>query len=235
MDEAAMIAMKLIRGLIGFFTRSPRTEEIEKIVNNIQNTLSQAHDEYNSMRNMLVELSKTVHAIDGFIWRKDIEGKYVFANRAFCNRLLVPDRAEIKTTVECTEQILGHTDEDIMSQYIMRTGDYNTFWNTIPIADQYVYDNRIRTEMIEFGKINNQPIAIRTIRTPLFIKDGQFSGIIGFSIDVSNQCRSILSQVKDWVEKGLAHQIHPHIFVLKDRDCDQCDLPEGALADIDQF
>ena len=215
--------MKLLSKLFDLLRPPKELREIITLTEKMQKNLALAHNEYTALREMYAIMADSVHGTDGFIWRKDKEGRYLFANRAFCNKLLVPDRQEIATTSDCTSQIVGFTDDDIMGQYTMRTGDINSFWKTFRIASSYVMSTKLRTKMIEFGEIKNTPVAIESIRTPIFTKDGEIDGILGYALDMSDQCDMLWGNISKWHEKGYIINIHPSIFVLNNRNgADYC-------------
>lgn len=225
--------MKIFNKLLDLFRSPKELREIATLTEKMQRNLALAHNEYTALREMYAIMADSVHGTDGFIWRKDRDGRYLFANRAFCNTLLVPDRQEISTTGDCTSQIVGYTDDDIMGQYAMRTGDINSYWTTFCIASKYVMKTKARTKMIEFGEIKNNPVAIESIRTPIFTKNGEVDGILGYALDKSDQCNMLWEDIKKWHRKGYIINIHPSIFVINNRNDDRCCAPNDFF-DFDE-
>ncbi len=221
--------MKPLDFLKNFFNRSTSTIKMaEQISERFRLNMLEVQRAYREMQQMYDLITSTAHAAGGFIWRKNVEGRYLFANRTMCNHLLIPHMKDIKTTRECTKEILNKTDDEILSEYAYNNPYYSTFAEALVIADKHTMCSGERSEFLELGRIQGNPMLVQSVRTPVFSKDGALEGTIGFGLDVSDRCDELLAQVRSWVSIGGAEELHPSVYLLKKRAAD-CELTEQFI------
>jgi PAS domain-containing protein len=191
---------------------------IKNIKNQIQQLQVQtelAYREYRKIEAALAFHTAMLDSSGGFVWRKDTEGRYLFANRSMRNGLLVPCMHAIDPAGDLSDQVLEKTDAEILSGSPLSDSERSTFLKTNVIADQYTLQCRQRSEFLELGTVMGRPMMIHTIRTPLFDDAGQLEGIIGFAMDISvGGGDNLLDMVRSREGDGGIVRIHPSVYVL---------------------
>jgi hypothetical protein len=125
-----------------------------------------------------------------------------------------------------TKSVNAHEIETAVIQHIR--GYYSTFAETLVIADKHTMCSGERSEFLELGRIQGNPMLVQSVRTPVFSKDGALEGTIGFGLDVSDRCDELFAQVRSWVSTGGAEELHPSVYLLKKRAAD-CELTEQFI------
>ena len=107
------------------------------------------------------------------IWAKDLEGKYIFANKAMAEKLLIADVKEIK----------GMTDVFFAKRQRAlkpKRKDYHTFGELCADSDKGVIENPTRSyQFDEYGNVQGEFLFLDVLKAPLFNKDKQLIGTVG--------------------------------------------------------
>lgn len=104
----------------------------------------------------------------GFAWRKDSDGRYLFANRMMQENIFAP---------LTSSDLPGRTDADILSQCSIQH-ELNGFVESSSIADDLTMACRQKTKLMELWPVQGIDTWVHTVRTPI-VKDGSFDGIVG--------------------------------------------------------
>jgi hypothetical protein len=130
-------------------------------------------DIYNLMRLM----SDTV---PDFIWVKDLDDCYLFANKALCERLLMSESAE---------EPIGRNFSYFAERERARGHRY-TFGDSCPDSDAVVKRTGMAARFIEDGLVRGEMLVLDVYKTPLFDESGQLIGTVGAGRDVTQDRRN---------------------------------------------
>ena len=174
-------------------------EQLEKC----QMTLSKVFIENVEQRQILKALTDNN---PDMIWAKDLEGKYILANKALCAGLLMTEPANA----------VGRTDVELAKHAKKQYGDRNhTFGEVCGNSDELVLNGQITRSFLESGMINGVMKYVKVIKSPMFDQHGKLIGTVGTGRDVTYfynklmdiAIKSSCSNTKDSVMKLLREDI----------------------------
>lgn len=125
-----------------------------------------------SDQSQLVEM-----AVDNFevaMWLKDLNGRFVFANKACCDNIL-----------KCSlEKVLNMKDDDFkrnaLAQICMRT-------------DLEVIKHKTTKRWIEFALYEDgRKVFVDTIKSPVFNDVGEITGVVGNAVDITESIPDVI-------------------------------------------
>jgi signal transduction histidine kinase/CheY-like chemotaxis protein len=119
--------------------------------------------------------------VPDLIWAKDVDKRYIFANRAICEKLLgAADTAEP----------VGRNDLFFAQrQRSLRAGDpaWHTFGEICQDSDQVVLDSQEAGRFDEFGNVRGQYLHLDVHKAPLRDEQGNLFGTVGCGRDVTRE------------------------------------------------
>ena len=107
------------------------------------------------------------------LWAKDLEGRYIFVNRAICEKLLVADGIE---------EPLGKTDLFFANRQRALYPDnpnWHTFGELCVDSDQIVIKERKAQRFDEFGNVQGEFLYLDVYKTPFLDEHGALIGTVG--------------------------------------------------------
>jgi PAS domain S-box-containing protein len=122
------------------------------------------------------------------LWAKDLEGKYIFANKAICDKLL--------NAVDTSEPIgkddiyfalrerRSHPDRD----------DWHTFGELCKDSDVVVMESGKTEQFDEYGHVKGKFLYLDVVKTPLFDETGKLIGTVGAARDATDRKEAELRQ-----------------------------------------
>ena len=120
----------------------------------------------------------TLHLPD-MLWVKDINGCYVYANKAICEGLLM---------AKDTAEPIGKND----IFFAMRereahreNPDWHTFGELCANTDQIVIDNNRPMRFEEYGNVKGEMLYLEVYKAPFYDKDGNIIGTVGAGRDIT--------------------------------------------------
>lgn len=184
----------------------------------LRENLSQAVQKAAVQHRKLVQsynlIHETLHAAGGIIWRKDANGRYLFANAAHCRTFLMPDRChEIQSHLQGTESAQGFTDQELIRAYIARTGSQHTFMDSAETIDNYVKDTGEQCNFLALGMVGAKPMALHLIETPVYEND-RYAGLVGFGFDLAAMGGSMLLLSQEYIDQGNAKELGKGLYLL---------------------
>ena len=133
------------------------------------------------------ELSSMLHMIcdnvPDMIWAKNLEKKYIFANRAVCEGLL---------GAQDVHEPLGKTDLYFAKRERQRHADnsqWHTFGEICRDSDQITMDSGSPCQFDEFGNVRGAFLFLDVRKAPLIDADGTMIGTVGSGRDVTDYKR----------------------------------------------
>ncbi|RPJ81595.1 MAG: PAS domain S-box protein, partial [Deltaproteobacteria bacterium] len=169
----------------------PTYEELERRIQQLQ----KAESEYRRKEDILQESEKKYRNLSGLlhllcdnvpdmIWAKDLEKKYIFANRAICKNLL---------NAADTEEPIGKTDIFFAERERGRFPDnleWHTFGEICRDTDQITMEAGIPMQFDEFGNVNGQFLFLDVHKAPFIDEYGKMIGTVGSARDITEQKRA---------------------------------------------
>ena len=135
---------------------------------------------YNLPNNFLKLISE--HLPD-MLWAKDIDGKYLFANKQICKNLLM---------AENSEEVIGQTDVFFaLRERAKHPGNsqWHTFGELCHNSDDVVLDKMEPMRFEEYGNIRGKLVYFDVHKAPFYDEDGSLIGVIGSGRDITDQKR----------------------------------------------
>lgn len=153
--------------------------------------------------------------VPDMIWAKDVEHRYLFANRALCNKLLL---------AKDTEEPLGKTDAYFSERAQTEQPDQPD-WHTLDVvcksSDDQVAETQKEQQFEEHIQVRGKPVVLDVVKAPLINDSGILMGTVGSGRDVTRQ-----RQVEQEMEKvrrmetvgrlagGVAHDFNNMLQVI---------------------
>jgi len=113
------------------------------------------------------------------LWAKDMEGKYLFANRTICERLLMASD---------TNEPIGKTDV-FFALRERATQPHNPNWHTFGElcfnSDTVVLEHRKPMKFEEYGNIKGELTYLEVHKAPFYDENGLLIGVIGSGRDIT--------------------------------------------------
>ncbi|MEA1990126.1 MAG: EAL domain-containing protein [Pseudomonadota bacterium] len=134
----------------------------------------------------------TEHLPD-MLWVKDIDGKYIYANQAICDGLLM---------AEDTNEPIGRSDVFFaLREREAHKGkpEWHTFGELCFNSDQLVIDNNKPMKFEEWGNIKGELLYLEVYKAPFYDEDGKIIGTVGAGRDIT-QLKKIQTDLKNSIK-----------------------------------
>jgi hypothetical protein len=113
------------------------------------------------------------------LWAKDLEGRFLFANRAVREKLLCCGG----------EEVLGRTGEFFNARN-RALGREHSFGGRCAESDRAVLASREPVRFVEEGLVNGVRLCLEVLKSPLFDSRGELIGTVGSGRDITAQCQA---------------------------------------------
>ncbi len=145
------------------------------------------------------------------IWTKDLEGKFVFANKACCEKLL---------NAKGTDEPIGKTDmyfADRERESHPENPDYHTFGETCLATDLAVMKSKRPQRFEESGNIKGKFLILDVYKAPFWDEKRNMIGMVGCAKDVTKekqleekhrQAEKDLAKYRDHLEELVKERTH---------------------------
>lgn len=138
--------------------------------------LGEEHRQFNTMIRALCD------SLPIMIWAKDLNERYLFANKACCEIILNAT----------SDEVIGKNDL-FFAEREKKGHSGNNKWHTFGTAchesDQWVITHKERLHKIESGYAKGEVLTLDVVKVPFLINGGDFIGIVGFAKDVTGKKR----------------------------------------------
>ncbi len=135
--------------------------------------LQESETRYQEMYRMMRLMANTV---PDMIWAKDLDNRYIFANKAIRDKLLMCKNGESP---------IGKQDMYFATRE-RREGHNHTFGEICIDSDEIVKNNRQLGRFLEDGLVRGEYLALDVHKAPLFNDSGKLIGTVGAGRDVTN-------------------------------------------------
>ena len=119
--------------------------------------------------------------VPDLLWAKDIEGRFLFVNRAQNEKILV---------AKDTEEPIGKTDMYFAERERAKhpdRADWHTFGEICTDSDTIVMSTQKPERFDEFGNVNGQMLCLDVYKAPFFDELGKMIGTVGCGRDVTRE------------------------------------------------
>ena len=119
--------------------------------------------------------------VPDMIWAKDLEKKYIFANKAICDNLIFAsdiDEPIGKNDLFFVNRIRAEKPED---------KDYHTFGEICQDSDSVVMSNKKAQRFEEFGNVKSNFLFLDVCKAPFLDLNGNMIGTVGSARDVTKE------------------------------------------------
>jgi hypothetical protein len=161
-------------------------------------------------------LSEMAHAAGGLICRKDADGRYLFINEYQCQMFF-------EMQPSCSGLVIGRTDIELIEEFKSRTGKEHTFGDICANTDKHCKSTGKCCLYVEFGKIGDRDVVLKTIKTPITKPNGEDDGIVVFGWDVTFICNNILDVIKNGLLDNTIEKLDNNVYWIKEKHL--CSLP----------
>jgi len=145
--------------------------------------------------------------VPDMIWAKDINNRYLFANKALCNTLLMSDN-DIEP--------LGKNDLYFAMRERQR-GHNHTFGEICLDSDDIVKQTGKPGRFFEDGLIRGKYLMLDVHKAPMFDADGNIIGTVGAGRDVTKDMQNLAEkQASDKLYRLLAENVRDVIWTMDD-------------------
>ena len=127
--------------------------------------------------------------LDDMVWAKDIEGKYIVANKAFREKFCYGIS---------WEDLQGKTDIELSKEFKKLVGEENhTFGEMCANSDIPVQQTRIPQKFLEEGNINGKLMKLVVNKSPVFNYRGEMFATCGSGRDVTEWHDAVEKAIKE--------------------------------------
>jgi len=138
-----------------------------------------------------------VDNVTDMIWAKDLDKRYIFANKALCNNLLMAIN---------TDEPVGKTDIFFAKREREKhpeNPDWHTFGEICADSDSVVMKSKKPQRFDEFGNIKGEFLYLNVNKTPLWDENGKMIGTVGSARDVTKQKQIADEQKREEKQKNV--------------------------------
>lgn len=175
-------------------------------------TKEKLKDFYEIVEKRNVLLSAIIDCSGGYLWYKNNEGKYIFA--------------DVKFQHDFFKQVLsveGYTDKELIKIFKEKTGKEHQFDNLCITTDKHSKDLKKVCKYIEVGMVDSNLVILEVTKTPVFDEmTGEYKGIIGFGLNKSEDYEQIINDIKYLLKKDKIEKLSendynnpPFVYYIK--------------------
>ncbi len=143
-----------------------------------EQALSKSEQKYKEQTKLFRLMSDN---IPDLVWSKDMQGRFVFVNKAVCNRLLI---------AKDINEPLGKTDmffaERQRSQH-PEDKEWFTFGEICVNSDDVVIKSKKPQRFEEYGNVQGKFLFLDVYKAPIFNEQGEMIGTVGHGRDVTHE------------------------------------------------
>jgi len=144
----------------------------------IEKALKQSEQQYKSLYSMVRLMCDNVPDL---IWAKDMNKRFIFANKAICQKLL---------NAENTDEPIGKTDmyfADRERRAYREDPDYHTFGEICQDSDEAVMKSKKPERFDEFGNVKGKFLYLDVHKAPFWDEQKNCIGTVGCGRDVTKE------------------------------------------------
>ena len=174
-DDEERELLKEVASDIALALHNMEIEDARKIA---EKALRESRNRYEHLYSMVRLMCDNLPEL---IWTKDLEGKFIFANKAFCEKLL---------NAEDTEEPVGKTDVYFAKrekESHPENPGYHTFGAICAGSDRVVLESKTPQQFEESGNIKGVLVILDVYKAPFWDEKGNMIGTVGCARDVTRE------------------------------------------------
>ena len=161
-------------------------DETIKAIEEHKKELELERDKRSKERNLFLSV---LDHLDDMVWAKDLEGKYIVANKAFREKFCYGIT---------WDELQGMTDIELAKKFKKQVGEENhTFGELCANSDVIVQRSRLPQQFLEDGNINGKLMKLVVNKSAVVNYKGEMFAICGSGRDVTDWYMSLEKAVKD--------------------------------------
>ena len=229
--QKIIVILKMIWRQINIFDIPQLTRDISSDVKHIRKYYD---DSQKAIENYKIELEierkerikeqnlfvSVMDHIEDMLWSKDIDGRYIVANKAFRNKFCYG---------LSWNEIQGRNDIELAKIFKEKVGNENhTFGEVCANSDEVIIRNEIAKEFMEYGLINGKMMKLVVNKSPVYDNKGELCATCGTGRDIT-EWHDSLEEAINKVHKGChcfgqeeAEMLLKELNKLKFVEDDQC-------------
>ena len=145
----------------------------------LQDALKQAAENEAKYRSLYVLLRLMTDTMPDMIWAKDLEQKYIFANRAMCNKLL--NANNLTEPIGKTDMFFAQRERDMHPE----NPKYHTFGEVCANTDEITLQQMREMQFDEYGNVKGKFVYLDVHKAPLFNAENKLIGVVGSARDIT--------------------------------------------------
>ena len=169
-------------------------KELQNIVEEIKSIKDQLHKDKKLLEEELLKrdviINSMIENLPDMLWFKDTDGKYLYANKAIRENLLL------------SANPVGQTDVELAKQAKLIWGDrQHTFGETCGNSDKDVLENNyVGKEYVESGKVKGKILHLAVNKSIVKASD-KIIGVVGSGRDITEYREELISSGKEDIFK----------------------------------
>ena len=150
-------------------------DDSQKAIENYKIELERERKERIKEQNLFVSV---MDHIEDMLWSKDLDGRYIVANKAFRNKFCYE--------LEWNE-MQGKNDVELAKIFKDKVGSENhTFGEVCANSDKVIIRNEIAKEFMEYGLINGKMMKLVVNKSPVYDNKGELCATCGTGRDITD-------------------------------------------------
>ena len=151
-----------------------RIQSLEKENQKLFQLAEKRQEEFDTLSKMTRRIADNAPDL---IWAKDMDNRYLFANRALCARLLM---------CKSTEAVVGKNDV-YFAELERSNGQRHTFGEVCENSDEVVKTKKKAMRFVEDGLVRGQYLVLDVHKAPLLDENGKLLGTVGCGRDITRE------------------------------------------------
>jgi PAS domain S-box-containing protein len=151
-----------------------RIETLEEKNRQLARSLVRRNEDYDALLKMTRRVADNA---PDMIWAKDMDNRFLFANRALCDRLLM---------CKSTEAVIGKNDV-YFAEVERANGQQHTFGEVCENSDEIVKKKKRAMRFVEDGLVRGQYLVLDVHKAPLLDESGNMVGTVGCGRDITRE------------------------------------------------
>ena len=161
-------------------------DETIKAIDDYKKELEVERDKRAKERNLFLSV---LDHLDDMVWAKDLEGKYIVANKAFREKFCYGIT---------WDELQGMTDIELAKKFKKQVGEENhTFWELCANSDVVVQRSKLPQKFLEDGNINGKLMKLIVNKSIVVNYKNEMFAICGSGRDVTEWYVSIEKAIKN--------------------------------------
>ena len=161
-------------------------DETIKAIDEYKKELEAERDKRTGERNLFLSV---LDHLDDMVWAKDLDGKYIVANKAFREKFCYGIT---------WDELQGMTDIELAKKFKKQVGEQNhTFGELCANSDVVVQESKLPQKFLEDGNVNGKLMKLIVNKSIVVNQDDEIFAICGSGRDVTEWYTSLEKAIKN--------------------------------------